>query len=105
MSPGVASVVAVLIADALFSIISVVRACWESSPAAICESISSGSSVRGLSEVSMVWSLSDAAMRAITGRLSLSLSPPQPTTVIMRPFFFISASVSNTFLSASGVWA
>ena len=43
---------------------------------------------------------------AINGRLVLSLSPPQPTTVInCSAFALILLTVVSTFLSASSVWA
>ena len=43
-----------------------------------------GSSVRGLSDVMMTWSLSSSAMAPIRGRLAESRSPPQPNTVMSR---------------------
>ena len=45
----------------------------------------SGSSVRGLSLVTMATSARSAAMRPISGRLPRSRSPPQPNTTINRP--------------------
>ena len=66
--------------------------------------ISSGSSLRGLSEVKITLSLYSQATSAITERLVLSLSPPHPTTVIIFSLpclnFFM---VANTFNNASGV--
>ena len=47
--------------------------------------MSSGSSERGLSDVSTTKSLSSAAAMPISGRLVRSRSPPQPNSVITRP--------------------
>src|SRR5436190_15289879 len=75
-------------------------------PACISFKISSGSSLRGLSEVKITLSLYSQATSAMTGRLVLSLSPPQPTTVMICLSsclnFFI---VASTFNRASGVCA
>ena len=73
-------------------------------PASISFMIASGSSLRGLSEVKNILSLCSQATSAIMGRFVLSLSPPQPTTVIIfsSPWrkFFIAARI---FSNASGV--
>jgi hypothetical protein len=46
--------------------------------------IASGSSLRGLSEVTIATSASSLAIRPISGRLPRSLSPPQPKTQMTR---------------------
>ena len=53
-------------------------------PARISAMIASGSSERGLSEVTTARSASRAAISPICGRLSRSRSPPQPKTQISR---------------------
>ena len=47
--------------------------------------MASGSSLRGLSEVSTTKSLPRPAASPISGRLARSRSPPQPNTVMTRP--------------------
>ena len=54
-------------------------------PRLISSMIFSGSSLRGLSEVTITRSLSRAATAPISGRLVRSRSPPQPKTVMIRP--------------------
>ena len=54
-------------------------------PARISSMIACGSSLRGLSEVTIATSESSVAIRPISGRLPRSRSPPQPKTVIRRP--------------------
>ena len=66
--------------------------------------IASGSSERGLSEVTTARSESSAAARPISGRLSRSRSPPQPKTEISLPSVSRRAA-SSTFSSESGVCA
>ena len=56
-----------------------------STPARISSMIAAGSSLRGLSEVTIARSASSAAIRPISGRLPRSRSPPQPKTQITRP--------------------
>ena len=56
-----------------------------SAPAATSATIASGSSERGLSEVTTARSESSAPARPIFGRLSRSRSPPAPKTEISRP--------------------
>ena len=65
-------------------------------PALICSRIFNGSSVRGLSEVTIARSLSSVAILPIIGRLPLSRSPPQPKTVMMR-LVASSFNVDSTF--------
>ena len=66
--------------------------------------IASGSSLRGLSEVTIATSASSVAIRPISGRLPRSRSPPQPKTQITR-FCARSRAVRRTFSSESGVCA
>ena len=66
--------------------------------------IASGSSERGLSEVTTARSESSAPTRPIFGRLSRSRSPPAPKTEISRPAVSRRAAV-RTLSSESGVWA
>ena len=66
--------------------------------------IASGSSERGLSEVTIATSASRAAIAAICGRLPRSRSPPQPKTAITRPAVS-SRAAPSTFSSESGVCA
>ena len=47
--------------------------------------IASGSSERGLSEVTNTWSASRAAISPISGRFLRSRSPPQPNTTCSLP--------------------
>ena len=54
-------------------------------PARISSMIACGSSLRGLSEVTIATSASSVAIRPISGRLPRSRSPPQPKTQITRP--------------------
>ncbi|CAM5615428.1 hypothetical protein SCYAM73S_02997 [Streptomyces cyaneofuscatus] len=73
-------------------------------PGAIWSRIASGSSYRGLSEVSTHRSEWVPAMVPISARLVVSRSPPQPKTVMTRP----SAKpriVVRTLLRESGEWA
>jgi hypothetical protein len=76
-------------------------------PARICARIASGSSLRGLSLVSTTRSASRSATAAISGRLSGSRSPPQPTTTANAPPRALASgrNACNTFSSASGVCA
>ena len=73
-------------------------------PATISAMIASGSSERGLSEVTIAMSASSAAIRPMIGRLSRSRSPPQPKTQISLPSVSLRAARS-TFSSESGVCA
>ena len=73
-------------------------------PAAIWLMMERGSSLLGLSEVTMQASDRRAAAAPIRGRFPLSRSPPQPNTVIRRREHS-SLSVLQTFSRASGVWA
>ena len=66
--------------------------------------IASGSSDRGLSEVTITRSASLAAMSPIIGRLPRSRSPPHPNTTWTRPLVNCRAARS-TFSSESGVCA
>ena len=66
--------------------------------------IASGSSERGLSEVTIARSDSSAPARPICGRLPRSRSPPAPKTAITLPSVSRRAARS-TFSSESGVWA
>ena len=66
--------------------------------------IASGSSERGLSEVTITRSASRGAISPISGRLPRSRSPPQPNTTCSRPLGQLAAARS-TFSSESGVWA
>ncbi len=75
-------------------------------PNSISFSIASGSSLRGLSAVSIALSLCSQAACAIIGRLVVSRSPPQPITVInCCPLTRNWLMVANTFINASGVCA
>ena len=68
--------------------------------------IESGSSERGLSEVTTATSASRSAISPICGRLSRSRSPPQPKTQISRPpGAVIWRAEASTFSSESGVCA
>ena len=68
--------------------------------------IASGSSERGLSDVTTARSASRAAIAPISGRLSRSRSPPQPNTQITRPSAeVIWRAATSTFSSESGVCA
>ena len=71
-------------------------------PAIVWARMTAGSSERGLSSVMMVRSLPRAAAAPISGRLSGSRSPPQPSTVTMRPW---PASDSSAAPTACGVCA
>ena len=51
----------------------------------ISATIASGSSERGLSDVTIVWSARRAEISPISGRLPRSRSPPQPNTHSTRP--------------------
>ena len=73
-------------------------------PARISSMIARGSSLRGLSEVTIGTSESSAAIRPISGRLPRSRSPPQPKTQMSRPVVS-SRAVRRTFASESGVCA
>ena len=76
-----------------------------SAPATISATIASGSSLRGLSDVTIATSASSAASFPMSGRLPRSRSPPAPTTTMT---WFPSASsrdARSTFSSASGLWA
>ena len=54
-------------------------------PSTTSAMIASGSSVRGLSDVTIATSASSEAMRPMSGRFSRSRSPPQPNTQRTRP--------------------
>ena len=66
--------------------------------------IACGSSLRGLSDVTIAESARRATTSPMSGRLLLSRSPPQPKTQMRRPAVISRASV-RTFSSASGVCA
>ena len=66
--------------------------------------IASGSSERGLSEVTITSSAPAAAIAPMRGRLPRSRSPPQPNTQITRRPASPRAA-ERTFSSESGVWA
>ena len=76
-------------------------------PAQIAARIASGSSLRGLSEVSSRRSASREATSPISGRLAGSRSPPAPNTATRAPprAFATGRSACSTFSSASGVCA
>jgi hypothetical protein len=79
-------------------------------PAMISAMMLSGSSERGLSEVTSTTSASRAAISPISGRLPRSRSPPAPNTQITRPPSSSLAPASSraapsTFSRESGVWA
>ena len=74
-------------------------------PAFISSIMSSVLSERLLSEVTNILSANFSATAAISGRLLLSLSPPQPNTQTRFLFGAMSLSVLRTFSRASGVWA
>ena len=76
----------------------------ETSPRLISSMIRSGSSERGLSEVSTTRSLSRPATAPISGRFVRSRSPPQPNTVIRRARRQRPRGLSR-FFSASSVCA
>ena len=73
-------------------------------PRRISSMIRSGSSLRGLSDVTITRSLNRAATAPISGRFVRSRSPPQPNTVTMRPVAS-GRAVSSRFFSASSVCA
>ena len=75
-----------------------------SAPARISSMIARGSSLRGLSDVTIARSASSAATAPISGRLPRSRSPPQPKTQISRPSAS-SRAARSTFSSESGVCA
>ena len=64
--------------------------------------IASGSSERGLSEVTIATSASRAAISPISGRLPRSRSPPAPNTAITRGSAS-SRAARSAFSSESGV--
>ncbi len=66
--------------------------------------IASGSSERGLSEVTITRSARRLAISPMIGRLPRSRSPPHPNTTCTRPSVSARAACS-TFSSESGVWA
>ena len=66
--------------------------------------IASGSSERGLSEVTITRSASAAAAFPISGRFARSRSPPAPKTTCTRPSVS-SRAARSTLSSASGVCA
>ena len=72
-------------------------------PETISFKITSGFSLRGLSLVKIGKSAAVSAL-PISGRLLLSLSPPQPRTAMTLPLV-IARAVSSTLVTASGVWA
>ena len=71
-------------------------------PARISPMIASGSSERGLSEVTIATSASRAAISPISGRLPRSRSPPAPNTAITRRSAS-SRAARSAFSSESGV--
>ena len=78
----------------------------DAQPATICEMISSGSSERGLSEVTTTASAVRQATSPIIGRFPLSRSPPHPNTTVSRPRGSRRVrAVASACSSASGVWA
>ena len=72
--------------------------------AMIAARIFAGSSLRGLSSVTMTTSDRRVATAPISGRLPWSRSPPAPNTVMSRRAA-IGRAVSRRFRSASSVWA
>ena len=64
-------------------------------PATISSMIACGSSLRGLSDVTIATSASSDAIRPISGRFSRSRSPPQPKTQITRPVASSRAACSS----------
>jgi hypothetical protein len=73
-------------------------------PSATWATIASGTSERGLSEVTTATSASRPAISPMSGRLARSRSPPQPKTTITRPS--VTALAARSRLSReSGVWA
>ena len=106
MSSGLERLTAVLIASFLSAIEIYFLFAAELNPLSISFSISSGSSLRGLSDVKRALLLYSQAASAITGLFVLSLSPPHPTTVITCSFpCFNFLIVANTLINASGVCA
>ncbi len=75
-----------------------------SQPARTVTEMASGSSVRGLSEVTTTDRRGSPATAPITGRLVLSRSPPQPNRQMTRPWVR-PGRACRTFSRASGVWA
>ena len=73
-------------------------------PARISSMIASGSSERGLSEVTTTRSASATAAFPISGRFARSRSPPAPKTTCTRPSVS-SRAARSTLSSASGVCA
>ena len=73
-------------------------------PAATSRTIASGSSVRGLSEVTITKSDISDAILPIFGRFVRSRSPPQPNTVMMRALAIL-RSAARMFSNPSGEWA
>ena len=65
--------------------------------------IASGSSERGLSEVTTQASASRAAISPISGRFSRSRSPPHPKTAISRPSVSLRAAVERVVQRVGGV--
>ena len=70
----------------------------------IAATIASGSSERGLSEVTITASAIRAAISPMTGRFAVSRSPPAPNTTTTRPVATSRADAS-TFSSAPGLCA
>ena len=81
-----------------------IRSAGMTMPRRISSRIFSGSSLRGLSDVTITRSLSRAATAPISGRFVRSRSPPQPNTVTSRPVAS-GRAVSSRFFSASSVCA
>src|SRR6185312_14092239 len=73
-------------------------------PASIAARMAAGSSERGLSSVTIRTSLRRAAASPIIGRLAVSRSPPQPSTVMIRPSVR-ARSASRPWATAAGLWA
>lgn len=101
-SPGLISRIALQMARARSG--STTMVVLSGMPVRISSMMASGSSVRGLSEVTMARSAREAAMDPMMGRLVRSLSPPQPNTARSLPRVKARAFL-RTVSRASGVWA
>ncbi len=73
-------------------------------PARMAWRMAAGSSLRGLSSVTMTKSARSAAASPISGRLDRSRSPPAPKTTISRPWAW-GRRACSTVRRPSGVWA
>jgi UDP-N-acetylmuramyl tripeptide synthase len=108
MSPELANAQAVLMASFLSLIRNIFLFCPKESPASISFNISSGFSLRGLSDVKIVLSLLSQATCAISALFVLSLSPPQPITVIicsslLRNCCIVAKTVGDTRLAITSL--